>query len=121
MRRGRSKLSRAPWEVYAPQMAAYVQRAKDPRDAPAYGVPGGLAAERLGEGRHARPDLYELVQLLGNRHPVLWHAAHDGMILRDRFNRERALGIVPQAERSHQLAPRPVMWNGDSCGPRRAG
>ena len=28
------------WEVYAPQMAAYIQRAKDPREAPAYGVPG---------------------------------------------------------------------------------
>lgn len=28
------------WEVYAPQMAAYVQRAKDPRAAPSYGVAG---------------------------------------------------------------------------------
>jgi len=28
------------WEVYAPQMAAYVQRAMDPREAPSYGVPG---------------------------------------------------------------------------------
>ncbi|MCB6179635.1 DUF1028 domain-containing protein [Rhodobacter sp. Har01] len=28
------------WEVYAPQMAAYIQRAKDPRAAPSYGVPG---------------------------------------------------------------------------------
>ncbi|MGB4827831.1 MAG: DUF1028 domain-containing protein [Paracoccaceae bacterium] len=28
------------WEVYQPQMAAYVQRARDPREAPAYGVPG---------------------------------------------------------------------------------
>lgn len=28
------------WAVYAPQMAAYVQRAKDPRAAPSYGVPG---------------------------------------------------------------------------------
>jgi uncharacterized Ntn-hydrolase superfamily protein len=28
------------WKVYAPQMAAYVQRARDPRDAPTYGVPG---------------------------------------------------------------------------------
>lgn len=28
------------WEVYAPQMAAYIQRAKDPREAPSYGVPG---------------------------------------------------------------------------------
>lgn len=28
------------WEVYQPQMAAYVQRAKDPASAPSYGVPG---------------------------------------------------------------------------------
>lgn len=28
------------WQVYAPQMAAYVQRARDPRGAPSYGVPG---------------------------------------------------------------------------------
>ncbi len=28
------------WEVYAPQMAAYIQRARDPREAPKYGVPG---------------------------------------------------------------------------------
>jgi len=28
------------WEVYAPQMAAYVQRARDPAAAPGYGVPG---------------------------------------------------------------------------------
>lgn len=28
------------WEVYKPQMAAYVQRALDPREAPSYGVPG---------------------------------------------------------------------------------
>ena len=28
------------WKVYAPQMAAYVQRAIDPREAPSYGVPG---------------------------------------------------------------------------------
>ena len=28
------------WEVYQPQMAAYVQRARDPREAPSYGVPG---------------------------------------------------------------------------------
>lgn len=28
------------WAVYAPQMAAYVQRALDPRAAPSYGVPG---------------------------------------------------------------------------------
>lgn len=31
---------RAAWEVYAPQMAAYVQRAEDPTEAPKYGVPG---------------------------------------------------------------------------------
>lgn len=30
----------AAWEVYRPQMAAYVQRALDPRAAPSYGVPG---------------------------------------------------------------------------------
>ncbi len=30
----------AAWEVYKPQMAAYVQRALDPREAPSYGVPG---------------------------------------------------------------------------------
>lgn len=28
------------WGVYAPQMAAYLQRARDPREAPSYGVPG---------------------------------------------------------------------------------
>jgi uncharacterized Ntn-hydrolase superfamily protein len=28
------------WAVYAPQMAAYVTRARDPRAAPSYGVPG---------------------------------------------------------------------------------
>ena len=28
------------WEVYAPQMPAYLQRAIDPREAPSYGVPG---------------------------------------------------------------------------------
>lgn len=28
------------WEVYKPQLAAYVQRAIDPREAPSYGVPG---------------------------------------------------------------------------------
>lgn len=28
------------WDVYKPQLAAYVQRAIDPRDAPSYGVPG---------------------------------------------------------------------------------
>ena len=31
---------RAAWEVYAPQIAAYVQRAEDPTRAPSYGVPG---------------------------------------------------------------------------------
>lgn len=30
----------ALWELYKPQMAAYVQRALDPREAPSYGVPG---------------------------------------------------------------------------------
>ncbi|MFZ1663487.1 MAG: DUF1028 domain-containing protein, partial [Paracoccaceae bacterium] len=28
------------WEVYRPQMMAYVQRANDPTQAPSYGVPG---------------------------------------------------------------------------------
>ena len=28
------------WEVYKPQLDAYVQRALDPREAPSYGVPG---------------------------------------------------------------------------------
>jgi uncharacterized Ntn-hydrolase superfamily protein len=28
------------WEVYKPQLQAYVQRALDPREAPSYGVPG---------------------------------------------------------------------------------
>lgn len=28
------------WEIYRPQMAAYVQRAQDPTKAPSYGVPG---------------------------------------------------------------------------------
>lgn len=28
------------WTVYKPQMAAYIQRALDPREAPSYGVPG---------------------------------------------------------------------------------
>ncbi len=31
---------RAAWDVYAPQMVAYVQRAEDPTQAPSYGVPG---------------------------------------------------------------------------------
>lgn len=31
---------RAIWQVYQPQMAAYILRAKDPRQAPSYGVPG---------------------------------------------------------------------------------
>ena len=30
----------AAWEVYKPQLQAYVQRALDPREAPSYGVPG---------------------------------------------------------------------------------
>ena len=30
----------AAWAVYRPQMAAYVQRAQDPTQAPSYGVPG---------------------------------------------------------------------------------
>ncbi len=30
----------ATWDVYKPQLAAYVQRALDPRAAPSYGVPG---------------------------------------------------------------------------------
>lgn len=30
----------AAWQVYRPQMAAYVQRAEDPTRAPSYGVPG---------------------------------------------------------------------------------
>lgn len=28
------------WQIYKPQMAAYVQRAEDPTQAPSYGVPG---------------------------------------------------------------------------------
>ena len=28
------------WDVYKPQVAAYIQRALDPREAPSYGVPG---------------------------------------------------------------------------------
>jgi uncharacterized Ntn-hydrolase superfamily protein len=31
---------RTAWDVYRPQMAAYVQRAEDPTQAPRYGVPG---------------------------------------------------------------------------------
>lgn len=31
---------RTAWDIYAPQMAAYVQRAEDPTQAPSYGVPG---------------------------------------------------------------------------------
>ena len=31
---------RTAWDVFAPQMAAYVQRAEDPTQAPSYGVPG---------------------------------------------------------------------------------
>ncbi len=30
----------AAWAIYRPQMAAYVQRAEDPTQAPSYGVPG---------------------------------------------------------------------------------
>ena len=28
------------WEIYKPQLDAYIQRAIDPREAPSYGVPG---------------------------------------------------------------------------------
>ncbi|MFA5121599.1 DUF1028 domain-containing protein [Zavarzinia sp.] len=35
-------LLKRAWEVYAPQIPAYVTRALDPRDAPSYGVPGDL-------------------------------------------------------------------------------
>lgn len=31
---------RSAWDIYAPQMDAYVQRAEDPTQAPKYGVPG---------------------------------------------------------------------------------
>jgi uncharacterized Ntn-hydrolase superfamily protein len=34
------RMLRAAWDVYAPQMGAYVQRAEDPTQAPKYGVPG---------------------------------------------------------------------------------
>tara|TARA_B110000008_G_C16978910_1_gene567525 strand:- start:14351 stop:15025 length:675 start_codon:yes stop_codon:yes gene_type:complete len=30
------------WEIYKPQLDAYVQRALDPREAPSYGVPGDV-------------------------------------------------------------------------------
>ena len=30
----------AAWDVYKPQLDAYIQRAMDPREAPSYGVPG---------------------------------------------------------------------------------
>ena len=30
------------WEVYKPQLDAYIQRALDPREAPSYGVPGDI-------------------------------------------------------------------------------
>jgi hypothetical protein len=30
------------WDVYRPQLDAYVQRALDPRTAPSYGVPGDM-------------------------------------------------------------------------------
>ena len=28
------------WDIYKPQLDAYIQRAIDPREAPSYGVPG---------------------------------------------------------------------------------
>ena len=31
---------KAAWDIYKPQLEAYVQRATDPRQAPSYGVPG---------------------------------------------------------------------------------
>jgi uncharacterized Ntn-hydrolase superfamily protein len=34
------QMLRAAWDVYAPQMLAYVQRAENPTLAPSYGVPG---------------------------------------------------------------------------------
>ncbi|MBN8631733.1 MAG: DUF1028 domain-containing protein [Rhodobacterales bacterium] len=34
------RMLRTAWDIYAPQMAAYVQRAEDPTQAPSYGVPG---------------------------------------------------------------------------------
>lgn len=34
------QMLRAAWDIYAPQMQAYVQRAEDPTQAPSYGVPG---------------------------------------------------------------------------------
>jgi len=30
------------WEIYKPQLDAYIQRALDPREAPSYGVPGDI-------------------------------------------------------------------------------
>jgi uncharacterized Ntn-hydrolase superfamily protein len=33
---------RTAWDVYAPQMRAYVQRAENPTQAPSYGVPGDM-------------------------------------------------------------------------------
>ena len=30
------------WEIYKPQITAYVQRAENPTKAPSYGVPGDL-------------------------------------------------------------------------------
>ncbi|RJF86655.1 DUF1028 domain-containing protein [Oleomonas cavernae] len=33
---------RKVWDIYAPQLGAYVSRALDPREAPSYGVPGDL-------------------------------------------------------------------------------
>jgi uncharacterized Ntn-hydrolase superfamily protein len=34
------QMLRTAWDVFAPQMQAYVQRAEDPTQAPTYGVPG---------------------------------------------------------------------------------
>lgn len=36
------QMLRAAWDIFAPQMAAYVQRAEDPTRAPSYGVPGDV-------------------------------------------------------------------------------
>jgi uncharacterized Ntn-hydrolase superfamily protein len=38
------------WAVYAPQMPAYLQRARDPREAPSYGVPGDEGRGDEGRG-----------------------------------------------------------------------
>ena len=34
------------WDIYKPQLEAYVQRALDPRAAPSYGVPGDEGGSR---------------------------------------------------------------------------